>query len=159
MRVQPQYLQHLCFGKKEPGECNLRWGPSVGVQSNICKMRIQAFDVIVVINIIHLRAYYYLQKKRTCQCLHAVLNTATCPFGIFDLAWLTWAFDYNIETCSLLHKRLDWMKNSLRKLVQMNPKEKYLWIVTIWIKQPIWGGGVCPEILENSFRNRSTLSL
>ena len=26
-----------------------------------------------------------------------------------------------------------------KKLVQMNPKEKCLFIVTIWIKQPIWG--------------------
>ena len=40
--------------------------------------------------------------------------------------------NYNLEKCSLLHKRLDWMKSSLRKLVQMNPKEKCLWtIVTI----------------------------
>ena len=83
MRVQPQYPQHLFSGKKEPGECNLRWGPLVGVQSNIWEMQIQALEVIgvqsniwemqiqaleviVVISIIHLRAYYYLQKKRMC---------------------------------------------------------------------------------------------
>ena len=76
--------------------------------------------------------------------LHAHLICKICKMhqcAIFDLAWLTWAFDYNLETCSLLHKRLDWMKNSLRKLVQMNPKEKFLCtIVTIWMKQPIWGG-------------------
>ena len=76
--------------------------------------------------------------------LHAHLVCRICKMhqrAIFDLAWLTWAFDYNLETCSLLHKRLDWMKNSLRKLVQMNPKEKCLWtIVNIWMKQPIWGG-------------------
>ena len=32
----------------------------------------------------------------------------------------------------------------------MNPKEKCLLIVTIWIKQPIWGGQVCTEILQKN---------
>ena len=69
--------------------------------------------------------------------LHAHLVCRICKMhqhAIFDLAWFTWAFDYNLETCSLLHKRLDWMKNSLRKLVQMNPKEKCLWTIeTLWL--------------------------
>ena len=75
--------------------------------------------------------------------LHAHLVCRICEMhqrAILDLAWLTWAFDYNLETCSLVHKRLDRRKKSPRKLVQMNPKEKCLWtIVTIWMKQPIWG--------------------
>ena len=69
--------------------------------------------------------------------------------AIFSTTWLVWAF----EKCRILCMRLEWMEIFLWKLVQMNSKKKFLWIVSYESNNLHRKKILLIRILQNSFRN------
>ena len=62
--AKPHYLEYTCLQNKEPGKFNLRCATSVVDQINFCKMEINAFDEIVIVqHIFHFRVFFLSAKE------------------------------------------------------------------------------------------------
>ena len=62
--AKPHYLERTCLQNKEPGQFNLRCAASVVNQINFCKMKIKAFDEIVILqHIFHFRVFFLSVKE------------------------------------------------------------------------------------------------